>query len=379
MRTIQRLAALVLLGSAVIARVGPARAADPVQGKNNPVIFDGVLWVKYDYLLEDISPDDSGNDRNGFAVDRVQLTFNSDLGERFRGRAKIEMENQNNGQIKTFLKLADVTMKSPFGLKAGNLRFGQTEGVISLWLEGPWGYRIVSRTVPDRYLGLGTTYLGAGFRASWMDGLLETDCLVANRTSFSDSVSGGQSDPKYKTFGARAYVRPIREGPLQGLGFGGYAQIAPRQSPWTDNRDLWYGGHAFFEAEDFTLGAEIDMRKANSSGPDATTSETTSSVLSGFARYSVTSRIELFARGDVVDFDRDKDDYEIVDSVIDGKPAQTTLMAGVSHAYSKTLRSVMDVSFRTITDNLRLDSAGGAVKVEPDDEVILSARIEARL
>ncbi len=374
-----RIATLFLACISAAPWNSPALAGEPVKGKNNPVTFDGVLWAKYAYLLEDISPDDSKNDLNGFAIDRVYLTFTSRLAERYAGRVRIEMSNQNDGSIKTFLKAADVTVQDPFGLEGAKLRFGQTEGLISGWLQEPWGYRIVAKTVPDRYLGLGTTYLGAGFLGKWLAGMLETDLLVANRSAYGDSVSGGGADAKYKSFGARAYVRPFREGPAKGFGTGGYVQLTPKKSPWNDNRDLWVGVHAFFERPGMVVGAQYDVRKQRVSRQGEPASEKTAAVISALARYMATSRIEVFVRGDVVDFDTDGGRYEVLDSVIQGKPAETNLMAGVSRAYSDHLRSVVDLSFRRVTDDLYMITTSGETGVSPDDEVVLTVRLDAAL
>ena len=364
------------------------RAADPVEGKNNTVTYDGTLWAAYKYILEDPDPANPDRDFNGFTIDRVYLTMTSQLGERYTARGRIEMENQNRGTSKIFLKMADIVVNEPFKFKNTRLRFGQTEGLISSWLEKPWGYRVVSKTTTDRYLGLSTNYLGAGWTGSWLDGIIETDLLIANREGFSgDVASSGLADPKYKTFGARADVCPIKKGIAKGLLVGGYGQIAPQSHPWGDNRTIWFGGHAFLagEGDKFTVGGQYDARKTRATSlRNGYIYEVPSSVISALARYRLTDRTELFGRVDVVDFDTDKKDVTtggaaIPPGVFDAELAQNVIIAGASHAYTNTLRSILDVSVRTFTDDLYRGTGASRTKVDPDNEIIVSARLEANL
>ncbi len=235
------------LGSTLVGLLlfaGAVEAGDPVEGKNNPVNFSGKLWARYSYLLEGTSADSTkSEDDNAFLLDRVYLTFSSKLGERFTGRARVEMKNLNTGNSTIFVKTADITVHEPFGIKKTSLRFGQTVGSIAPFLEKPWGYRVVSKTTIDRYLGVSTTYLGAGVNSRWLDGILATDLLVANRASFSQDMTE-DADSKYKTISGRAYLQPIQEGPAKGLGFGGYGRFAPQMSASSDHNSLSYGRHA---------------------------------------------------------------------------------------------------------------------------------------
>lgn len=365
--------AILALGLAVV----PSFAGDAMEGKNNPVTFDGVVWGFYQYVLEDVSPGNQGKDFNRFSVDRVYLTFTSKLGERYTGRARLELQNNNDGTVTNFLKNADIQVAEPFGLKNSKLRFGQTDGMISNFIEKPWGYRIVSKTTTDRYLGVSTAYLGAGLTNKFADGVVETDILVANRAAASRNISDG-GDAKYKTLGGRVFVKPIKEGAAKGLGFGGYAQYAPKHSPSGENSDMWYGGHLFFDAPKVVAGLQYDSKVAKVSDEDVT-----AAIISGFARYSATDRIEVFGRVDMVDFDTDNDDVTItsptIGDVADKRLAQTVLIAGVSHAYTKTLRSILDVSVRSFNDKLYVQTGNSKSEVDLDSEIIVSARLDASL
>ena len=273
------------------------------------------------------------------------------------------MQNLNDGSADIFLKTADLLVAEPFGLKNMGLRFGQTSDLISSFLEGPWGYRVVSRTTTDRYLGVSTSYIGAGVSNRFAGGRVETDALLANRVGYSRDADG--ADAKYKLFGGRVYMKPVPEGGAEGLGIGTYAQIAPDRSPSADNRSLWYGGHVFFETKiverPFLAGAQIDLRQTKTDG-DAVTSRVISLLARGFA----SERIEIFGRVDLVDFDTDRDEASRL-----ADAARTALIAGLSRAYSNSLRSIVDVEIVSISD----DVAG----IDPETEIIISARLDAKL
>lgn len=405
-----------------------ARAGESVEGKNNRLSLEGTFWGRYSYLLEDLSEENASIDRNGFAIDRVYLTMSSQLGEKHIGRIRLEAENQNDGASRVFLKTAEVVVSDPLGLKASKLRFGQTEGIASVWYEKPWGYRIVSRTVPDRYLGISTTYLCAGLTKSWLGGLVETDLVVANRAPFNQdvasgaanprvwatggtvySVATGTANPKHKIFGGRAYVTPFREGPAKGFGVGGYAQIASGgpddlELKSSEKRTLWFGAHAFYMSEKLNGGVQYDLRArktptfeiAHVDGmPDTTMTlkEHSSDVISILGRFYVTDRIELFGRYDIVDYDTDAEGLEVAARAAERllaalRPSENVLMLGVSRACTKTLRGVLDLSLRSISEDIYLVSRevspGQAPKLTrsksgSDDEITVSLRLEARL
>jgi hypothetical protein len=205
-----------------------------------------------------------------------------------------------------------------------------------------------------------------------VDDLFSFDALIANPVPHNKDVSAS-GDGKYKTVALRAYVQPIQEGEAMGLGLGGYLQHAAARSPSADNHDIWMGGHAFFHGDmvgqGFTVGGQFDGRVRTRGGRDVT-----AVVLSGLGRVNVTEKIEVFGRADIVDFDTDGDDAMSIDSA-----AQTVLMGGVSHAYSKTLRSIVDVSVRSISDDVYSVTDMNRVKVDTDTEIIISARVEANL
>ncbi len=366
---------LLLTGCATAS----AWAGEPVEGKNNKVTFDGLVWAGYKYVLEDASPTNEQKDFNAFALDRVYLTLTSQLAERYTARGRVEMGNLNAGTPTAFVKTADIQVADPLGAKGTKLRFGQTEGVVTNLYEKMMGYRIVSKVPTERYLGIGSTYLGAGWAGKWASGMLETDLLVANRVAYANDIAeGGKADPKFKTLSARAYLRPIKEGAAKGLGLGGYAQYAPRAIPSGDNNDLWFGGHAYFEASRGTFGLAYDTKKTTAAGEDVT-----AAVITGTGRYGVSDKDALFARVDLVDFDKDRSDVTLaegakVSDAIDKKLAQTVVMAGLAHSYSKTLRSIVDVSARSFQDKLYGPSPAGE-EIKPDTEFVITVRLDATL
>jgi hypothetical protein len=369
------------LACSICVSVTGATAAS-MEGKNNPVTFSGVLWSRYSYILEDLSPADVAKDDNGFEIDRVYLGFSARLGEKYTGRAIVELQNSNSGQdeMLTFLKKADVLIGEPFGLAGSEIRAGQTDGVVTGIQEKAWGYRVVQKVPTDLFLGVSTTYLGVGWLGTWADGVVETDLLVANRAGYNRDAASN-ADPKYKTLGARAYVRPIRSGGAKGLGAGGYVQIAPRRSPSSDNQMLWFGGHAYFEGNrgdlPWTIGLQYDGRTTKVESADVT-----AAALSAIARVNVSGKIEIFARVDQVDFNTDAEDVHLGEDEAPSSAtaaAQTLFIAGVSHAYTNSLRSILDVSVRSFSDDVFRTSEDLVEKIDTDSELIVSVRLDAKL
>ncbi|MDM7915140.1 MAG: hypothetical protein QUU85_07720 [Candidatus Eisenbacteria bacterium] len=194
------------------------------------------------------------------------------------------------------------------------------------------------------------------------------------------SVGDPGDEGKYKTAGARAYVRPIREGVAKGWGIGGYAQYAPQVPDAGDNNTVWYGAHSFYEGKKLAAGVQYDARRRKFAllAPNDGTDEVTSQVISGLARYAFNEKIEAFARVDLVDYDTDADDLELVSpgfGDITDAAAQTVLFAGVSQAYSNSLRSVLDVRYRTLNDDVFVLGE----KIDLDNEIVVSLRLDARL
>jgi hypothetical protein len=375
-------AVFLLLAASMI---GSAWAGEPVEGKNNKVAFDGVVWSTYKYVLDDASPSNKEKDFNAFLVDRVYLTMTSQLGERYTARGRVEIGNQNKGSgtYNAFLKTADIQVADPFGVKGTKLRFGQTDGIVSNWYEKLYGFRISSRVPTDRLLGIGTAYLGVGCAGKWLDGMLDTDVLIANRVAYSaDMADEGKANPKFKTFVGRAALRPIKEGAAKGFGIGGFAQYAPRTSPSADNNDMWFGGHVFYESAKATGAIAYDTKVSKSGGKDVT-----AALITAGGRYFVTEKDEFFARLDLVDFDKDNEDVTIASDVkqsdaFDKKLQQTFVVAGMAHSYSKTLRSVVDVTFRSFQDKLYQipqNPENAPVEIKPDSEIVISLRLDATL
>jgi hypothetical protein len=358
------------VGIVLAAAAGSAMAGEPVEGKNNKMTLDGVLWSSYRYYLEDFSTTNASKDINGFTIDRVYFTMTSQLTDRITGRARIEAQNANQGEIRTFLKTADLQVKEPFGLKDNTLRFGQTEGLISNFLERFWGYRIVSKTVTDRYFDFSTTWLGAGLNGKWAGGMVETDVVIMNHVAYDEDVTDGH--PKYKALGGRVYVMPIKEGAAKGLGFGGYAQYAPVEHPSAENNVMWYGAHAFLEGEKFVAGVEYDSRKDKVSDQDLT-----GSAISFLGRYKANEKIEVFGRVDMVDPNTDVDEIVFPDQSL-SHAATMNIMLGLSHSYAKTLRSIVDVSVRQYSDDI-FQKGPPKTSVDYDSEIIFAARLEAKL
>lgn len=361
-----------------------------VTGKLAKLKLSGVGWATYRYQLSDRTDRDAyggskpgtddyvsrqplnGKDMNQFDVDRVYLTADYALDERFDWQTQVEMNNLG-GKLDLWMKRAYVKVKNPLGLDHTHARMGQIGHVFTSEQEQAWGFRSVSAIPADRYLGVSTTWLGLGFGGAVGDGLLDYDLAVTNEKSHRRI-----NESKYKTFMGRVTIAPLAgsEGAARGIRFVAFAQWNTENPPAgftpgaADNQNLWFDIAPCYLSERITAGLEFAQKRdktprlESGGGPPEKIVETkTSQVISGFARADLTERLRGFARFDLVDPNTDADD--------DGF---TNLIAGLARSYVKGVRSIVDVEYTDYEARRSEDP-----DAQDDADLTVSARIEVSL
>jgi hypothetical protein len=379
-----RIAGMILgaLFCVALAPAIPARAADEEKpaatGKNAKLMVSGVGWVTYRYQLSyaDLAKTHyipvsvAGKDRNSFDIDRVYLTADYTFNDRYSWQTVVEMNNLA-GASEIFLKRAYLKIRQPFGLGGTALNFGQIPHVFTPLAEDVWGYRIVARVPLDRYLGVSTTWVGAGCEGKVVGGVLDFNASVTNENAYNKL-----SSTKYKSLQAMFMLTPAPNGGgLKGLHVAFFAQANPKMPPGTQaaadasrNQNIWWGVLPHFRSERFTIGAEYDQKQNKTAGASTVTSR----YLGGYGWVDLSSALpqtKLFARFDRYDPNTDSqfpDDGSI------------SFMGGFSHSYTKGVRSLLDLEYTQFDKK--------ATKVPPlefpsgqDKDVTLSARMEISL
>lgn len=353
-----RLMAAVVLSLALLPAAVPAQddAKPAVTGRNAKIQFSGVGWVTYRYLLADepgaaavgsalSAPGVDRQDLNTFDVDRVYVTADYVMNETFSWQSIVEAENLS-GTPRIFLKRAFVRAKSPFGLTGTGFRFGQIAHVYTPVAEDAWGYRIVSKIPVDRYLGISTTWVGAGLDGKVLGDVLDFDAAVTNENAYNRS-----SGTKYKSLQGRATITPLPgDEVLKGLHLTGFAQYNAKPQPAgfepgaSDNNNVWFGLLPYFKNDRLSAGVEFLQRRDKHSvagqGPDETGVETvTAQYLGGFATIELAPDYRAFLRLDQFDPNTDVDDN-----------GSLTFIGGLSHTYSKGIRSILDLEYTTFDE-----------------------------
>jgi len=373
------------------AALSPVCAEEPAAvGKNAKVQISGVGWITYRYLLADeparVSPaadmESTGRDAqdmNRFDVDRVYVTADYKMDERFSWQTVIEGRNLGGtaSSRNLFLKRALVRVAEPFGLENTWVHMGIIPHVMTPVHERAWGMRIVSEVPIDRYLGVSTTWLGLGFGGT-AGGMLDYEFALTNERPYnSDNVS------KYKNLMARAVLSPFTgDETLKGLKLGLWAQgnsnlpeqpdtsgaipnLRPAPSAG-DNLNLWYGAFPHFVGDRYVIGLSFDQKSDDYPvivDGQLDTDTRTAQVISAFVEVDPTAKLRLFGRIDRSDPNTDIDDNGLMN-----------VNVGAAYRYLKAVRSIVDVEYTTYDEP---ETAGGSVELDAD--VTLSARLEISL
>ena len=362
-----RVGAIVLLIMAVCAPLLYAGdEAPPVNGKNSSIQLSGVAWVAYRYKVADdpiyeapgsllgaapkASPHEAaGRDlksASSFDLDRVYVTGDYNYNPRYTWETVLEGSNQG-GTLSLFVKKAFLLVKQPFDIKGSMIRAGQFGHPLVEQEVDAWGYRSVSRTAIDRYLGVSSVWAGVEGDIQFLHGALDADGMVANAKAYNapdDTLSTVSS--KYKNFMGKLTVTPLPDDPqLKGARLVLYAQYTGKDAPpasaknhWTftgpsakNNHTLWFGGFPYWKTDRFTVGAEFLTRD------DVTLAQAIKSrYIGGFGSVALTKTDRVFARIDLYDPNIDanvkNDSYTVV-------------MLGGSHQLVKGVRTILDAEY----------------------------------
>ncbi len=376
--------------AAIAALAGHSAASEPpaVTGKNNDLQISGTAWFTWRYKLAEEPALESGGsglgrsgesfqDTHSFDMDRLYLTLDYLLTDRYTWNTVIEASNQG-GNLNILLKRAGLRIKEPFGLGGTSMQFGQIGHPMTGHVEGLWGYRVVSRTPVDRYMGISTTWLGVSGAGSLLDKHLEVEGMLANPKAFNqtDANDDGDAIPvrsKYVSLMARTTVTPLpSDEVLKGLALTVFGQYAPNDvasgqpADAGRNNTTWLGFFPHYSGNSFRIGLECYRRWHEAASDSASTSSSTAitTYAGGFGSLSITEKARVFARLDWVDPGRSGPGAVNPDPYL-------VLMAGASRQYNKAVRGILDVEYVRFED----PDHGPSL----DSDVIVSARIDVAL
>jgi hypothetical protein len=242
-------------------------------GEFHGLLFGDFYWVA-------ASHDPSLEDRNGFWIRRIYLTYDPDLGGEFSARIRMEMASPgdfaSSSRIEPFIKDAWLRWK-----RSGHeVIFGLSPTPTFARVEPAWGYRAVEKTPLDLQKYGSTRDFGVAVRGRLgRAGRVYYHAMLAN-----GSGTGTETDEGKKVYGALGF-RPDERVILE---FN--ADLEDRGGP---NRHTLQG-FAVWKDEDRRAGVIYARQtQAESGHPDVTRE-----VLSLFGVARVSDRLHVFGRLD---------------------------------------------------------------------------------
>lgn len=353
---------MAAVGLSLVVTVQPVVAEEtPVSSPNTKLALSGVAFARYYYMLEDIDPTDGKKDMNSFDVDRVYLTGNYQVDERYKWTTTLEMRN-TSGKLDLFLKKAYLTVTDPLHIQGTSLFFGQFDHPQTVYQEKVWAYRVVSQVPVDKYFALSSAQVGAGFEGVCAKGRLGWATAISNEKPYNK-----ESDDKYKTGQVRVVLTPRPEHETRkAMKLAAFYQISNDAAPTADNLNQVVGVQPYFKNDRLTASVEFDLQidkhpplETAPGFPGESRDETRARILSAYVTYKTGEKTAVFGRVDQYDRNTDLDD-----------DALTRVVAGVARTCAKGVRAVLD---------LDVTSPEEATGVDLDQDLTASARVEVTL
>ncbi len=217
-----------------------------------PVTFNASFFGNYSYTVQGIE----GQDFNKFDIERMYLTFKSQISENWKLQATTDI--YRNTDAGTYYKGLAVRLKFGFidytPWQSLSIKAGMIPGPWVGTVESFWKYRGVSATASDKFSYLPTADLGASVTYSLPDKYGELAGYVYNGDSFSSPETN-----QYKDYVLRGLLVPFPTSPeLKNLSLGVCVAFGKSGTAGlTKNR---VGGFLGYSYDFVIVGAEYDTK-----------------------------------------------------------------------------------------------------------------------
>jgi hypothetical protein len=392
------LAAAGVLASLLFLSSLPARADEEqkpaVNGRNAKIQLSGVGWAVFRYKLQDetrkeappntFTGDAPIKNSHSFDIDRVYLTADYAFTDRYSWQTTIEMTNFG-GKLNMFMKRALIKIRNPFGLTGTAVRMGQINHVMTGTVEDVWGYRSVAKIPLDRYLGVSTTWDGAGLEGQAFGGVLDFDAAVANEQAYNKTdAAGNPIRSQYPTGMGRITFIPMPQNERwKGLRLAVFGMLNMDKASFKTDGNYWWSAFPHYKGKSLTLGLEVAEHHDRAVDNWPTKGHVVDRVdrcVSGIASCDLTGAVKdlglnwtgatgIFGRLDLVD-----PALKIGGLSLKGE-GWTTLIGGFSHTYVKGVRSILDAEYT----HFKMPKPVPAGLKSYNYDLTLSARMEVTL
>lgn len=274
------------------------------------IAVQGKIWPYYVYVL---APEDA-DDYNKFDIGRVYFGVKGDLSENVGARVTYEIHRQSDGYINVYLKYGYLELK---GFWTGfKLRLGQAGLPWVPFEEKLWGYRYISKVMPDLAKKLTSTDMGLFAIYDLPNGYGTFECAGVNGTGYHKV-----EDNKFKDFHGRLTIIPVPASDvLKGLKISGFASHGYADEDVTRQRLI---GNLFYAYDFLSVGGTFLAATDESLDTLGTIAETKSQGYSvyctiNFGKLMQKDNCGIFARYDNFDPDTDVDDNSWTKIIVGG-------------------------------------------------------------
>ncbi len=269
--------------------------------------FGGLVFFDYSYDLED-----NVDISNNFGLHRVYFTYQQEVSEGIVYKFQTDID-YSNSPMNVYLKNAKIDWSSPIG----KLTFGLQGMNVFNVQEKTWGYRFIEKSAMDKRKFSSSADMGIGF-AQKLAGKVHVSALYTNGTGYKKS-----ENDSHKKLSAQVLFGEKRVDKNNGYNIGGVFTYEPYEfdSVMTESKIVMgvFGGYA---GGSIRTGGEFNRHVDNGS-------EITKQLISLYAIYKVSDKLNVFGRLDMYDpnSDIDKDGENYIIAGIDCAPGKGLIIA----------------------------------------------------
>jgi len=257
--------------------------------------ISSLVFFDYSFRTAENAPD-----QNGFEVQRAYFTFSKSVTDAISFKLQLDVGRQKdevNTNLYAYLKNALVKWKTGVGI----VTFGLQGMNVFKIQEKTWGYRFIEKSAMDREKFASSADMGVGFSRN----LTKKSFINAMITN-----GGGYKKPetdKYKKYSVLIGYGEQRLDKKEGFNAGVVFSYEPYEDGAVYRRQL-IGLLAGFSVKKVRMGAELNIM-------DDSAGDKQNKLLSVYAVYKITGKVQIFGRADRLDDGAENEDYIIAGMV----------------------------------------------------------------
>lgn len=253
--------------------------------------ISGVIFFDYTHSTED---DPTVN--NQFEINRAYFTYENAMSKSLKYKFQLDVgREEGNGKFDAYIKNAMVDWNTGYG----NIMLGLQGMNVFKVQEKTWGHRFIEKSVMDKNKFSSSADIAIGYKNK-LGKAVNFSVLVSNGTGYKKA-----ENDVFKKVSAQVYYGQGKLSSKDGFNVGGVFTYEPYDydngaEVETEAKTV-LGAFAGYSKDKFRVGAEFGQYSEG--GKDLT-----KSVLSAYANYIFSPKVEAFARYDTFDPNTEADD-----------------------------------------------------------------------